>query len=232
MLTYCRHEGSTLKRDDKPIVDKLITQAELARRAGRSRAAVSKALLRSNLQLAKVGNKIDASHPEAIKFVERGIEADIKKNPHNHRDVVSPYTPTDEQIERTLSTLPADIRKLAHMPLNQLIEMFGTDKSMTEFLKAVKDIESIHKIRLETAEKESRLVTRRLVGLVFDMYDTMFKRLLSDGARTIARKCYAMAHAGQSELDLEEYVIGRLSKFIKNTKAKATKALRVPAVGE
>ena len=212
--------------------DNLVTKAELARMARRSKASVSNAVKRTDLALAMVGGKINARHPAAIDFVQRGVEQHKKNNPHEYPDDYDPYAPTDEQIQETISKLPQDIRDLLDLSLRQIIKMFGTDKSMTEFLRAVKDIEAIHKMRLDTAEKEGKLVSRRLVDLVFDMFDTMFKRLLSDGARTIAHKNYTMAMAGQSEQDLETFVNARLSKFIKATKTKAAKALRAPTVGE
>lgn len=208
------------------LMGNLITKAELARKAGRTPSAVSMALKRTALSKALVGTKIDVGHPEAVRFVQNGQSENREAYLREHGENPTPYAPTPEEIETTLAMLPPEIRNLVHMSLNDLIEMFGTSKAMVDFLNAVKILENIHGKRLESAEKEGRLVSRDLVEkYVIGPIDNAHKRLLTDGARTISKQVHTMALAGRSAEDCEKYVNGRLTSFIKNAKAKSSKAL-------
>jgi hypothetical protein len=191
----------------------LITKSELASGAQRSRAAVTIATKPGGaLHRAMVGKKVDASHPSVIEFIQRGRSDYEKKHPTQApRD----DRPTEDEVAETLAMLPDDIRELQDMSLRAIIDMFGTSKHMLDFLKAVKDIEAIHKTRLETAEKESKLISRDLVQLILDMFDIAFKRLLTDGCRTMARQSFSMVKSGSDADDVERYLNGKVSSFIK-----------------
>ncbi len=113
------------------------------------------------------------------------------------------------------------------MTLREIIEKFGTDPRFVDWLKAAKEIESIHEKRLKNAATEGKLVARELVEVgVFDPLDAMFRQLLTDGAKTIAARLAAMHSAGRDSKELEKFVADQMTSFIKPMKAKMARALR------
>ena len=51
-------------------------------------------------------------------------------------------------------------------------------------------------------------------------------KLLTDGAKTIARRGTAMHDAGRDMLEIEKFVADQITSFIRPVKAKVARALR------
>jgi len=123
--------------------------------------------------------------------------------------------------------IPEDIKNFADMTLRELIQRFGTDIAFLDWLKAVKQIEDINEKRLKNAQTRKELVNIRLVKTgVIEHFETMFNKLLTDGAKTIARRITSMHGAGRSVEDCEAFAADQVSSFIKPAKAKIARALR------
>ena len=123
--------------------------------------------------------------------------------------------------------IPDDINKFADMTLRELIQRFGTDIAFLDWLKATKSIEDINEKRLKNAQTRKELVNIKLVkNGVVEHFETMFNKLLTDGAKTIARRVTSMHGAGRSVEDCETFVADQVSSFIKPAKAKIARALR------
>ncbi|MCH9712721.1 MAG: hypothetical protein K0U20_08875, partial [Proteobacteria bacterium] len=123
--------------------------------------------------------------------------------------------------------IPEDIKNFADMTLRELIQRFGTDIAFLDWLKAVKAIEDINEKRLKNAQTRKDLVSIRLVKTgVIEHFETAFNKLLTDGAKTIARRVTSMNGAGRSVEDCEAFVADQVSSFIKPAKAKIARALR------
>jgi hypothetical protein len=210
----------------------LIRKSELAKRAGVTPGAVTRALKRNGLKRALVGKLVDSGHPEAVKYIQEGRRKNelgkkqgggVKEAPPR----IAHISPTNEQIEESLSMLPEDIRELQDLSLRDLLGMFGTVGEMGDFLKATKTMEDIQASKLKNADTEGHLVSRDLVQRgVLNQLDNMLKRLLTDGSRTIAKQVHTMALAQRSVEDCEAFVNERLSSFSRSTKARMVKALR------
>ena len=123
--------------------------------------------------------------------------------------------------------IPEDIQSLADMTLRELIEKFGTDIRFVDWLNATQKIEAINEKRLKNAATEGELVSRKLVrtGIV-EPIDACHIRLLTDGAKTIARRATAMHAAEKSLEEIEKFVKDQLTSFIRPVKAKVARALK------
>ena len=127
----------------------------------------------------------------------------------------------------TLHEIPDDILKFADMTLREIIQRFGTDTAFLDYLNAVKRIEDINEKRLKNAATRGDLINRKLIKVgVIDHFDQAFNQLLSDGAKTIARRVTAMYGAGRSVEDCEHLVADQISSFIRPAKAKISRTLR------
>ena len=194
----------------------LITRAEFARRAGRSPGAVTKAC-KKMLAPATVGKRIDVNHPAAIAYI---------KNCTGNTTTVNGWAAHNEA--KKLAALDAlKNEPFADMTLKQVVKKYGTEAAFSDWLKAIKLIEDISEKRLKNAETISGLVNVQLVkNGVVKPFDMMCDKLLTDGAKTIARRVTSMHGAGHSVEDCEHFVADQISTFIKRMKAESLKVLR------
>lgn len=126
-----------------------------------------------------------------------------------------------------LESLPKDIRELAHMTLHDLVEIFGTDLHFVDWLKATRELEVIHDKRLKNRKVEGTLVDRELVRQgVLNPVDAAHKKLLTDGARTLARRISTKALSGSSVEECEAHISEYISGFIKPLKREIARVLR------
>ena len=222
------------------MVKKLITKAEFARTAGVSGAAVTKAL-KKELGAALQGKRIDITHPAAIAYLNRLNDDKPKKAPSPpvqkkeksltgfnakkaNTKKAPPPAPPDESM---LLEIPEDIRVFADMTLRELVLKFGTDVRFVDWLRATKVIEDINEKRLKNAVSKGELVARQLVQVgVIEPINTAMEKLLSDGAKTIARRSVAMIGADRTVDDVESFIKEQISSFIRPMKSKIAKALK------
>lgn len=122
--------------------------------------------------------------------------------------------------------IPEDIREYSHMTLSELIQRFGTDIQFVDWLKATKQIEDIMTARLKNAATKKELVSRKMIQIgVLDQIENCHNKLLTDGAKTIARRVIAMREGGRRIEDCEVFASKQISSFIKPMKEKIAKAL-------
>lgn len=134
-----------------------------------------------------------------------------------------------EEIENggMIHEIPDDLDDFLDMTLRVIVTRYGTKTAFLDWLKATKSIEDINEKRLKNAQTRGELVNRSLVKLgVIEPFDTAFNKLLTDGAKTIARRVTAMSGAGRSVEDCEAFVADQISSFIKPAKAKIARALK------
>lgn len=142
--------------------------------------------------------------------------------------VVEPPPPVAvEPPADILIDVPADIQAFADMTLRELIEKFGTVSHFNDWLKATNEIEKINERRLKNAATEGVLVSRELIKSgVIDPFNAAHRRMLTDGAKTIAVRVDAMSRAGRSVADIEAFVSDQIGSFIRPVKACVARALR------
>jgi hypothetical protein len=131
--------------------------------------------------------------------------------------------PHDDQI----FAVPEDIQAFADMTLRELVEKFGTDIRFLDWLKATKSIEDINEKRLKNAETKGELVSRQLVRHgILDPIESAHVKLLTDGAKTIARRATAMHGSGRDMEDIEKFVADQITSFLRPMKAKIARTLK------
>ena len=123
--------------------------------------------------------------------------------------------------------VPEDLREYAHLTLTELIQEYGTDYRFVDWLKALKAIEDITTAKLKNAATKRELVSFNLVKVgVLEPVELAHIQLMTDGAKTIARRVYSMAESGRRVEDCEKFVSDQISSFIKPMKAKIVKAIK------
>jgi hypothetical protein len=122
--------------------------------------------------------------------------------------------------------LPENIQEYGDWTLNQIVSRFGTDAAFLDQLKATKTIEDIAEKRLKNAAFEGSLVSRDLVKRgIIEPFESAHTRLLTDGAKSIARRCMAMAKADEEVREIEKYVADAVGSFIRPAKAQIIRAM-------
>ena len=115
----------------------------------------------------------------------------------------------------------------ADMTLTEVVKIYGTDIAFLDWLKAMKEIENINEKRLKNTQTRKELVNIKLVkNGVVKPFTTMSDKLITDGAKTIARRVTSMHGAGRSVKDCEIFVADQISTFIKRMKLDSLRVLR------
>ena len=216
---------------------RLIKKTELAEQAGVSRAAVTKACAGA-LAAAVVGKLIDIDHPDAIAYIRskqvkktstptkkpRKAAAAPKKRPVKTVAAPEPHEAPDEGSHFSEDD---EIKDVLHLTLGEIVERHGTSGQFKTWVDAKKIIVDIQTRIVKLAQLEGTLVSRDLMKVgVIDPIDAAHRKLLTDGAKTIARRLTAMNSGGRSLEDCEAFVKDQMSSFIRPMKAKVARSLK------
>lgn len=231
-------------------MQKLEKRSVLATAAGVNPSTVTR-LLKGSLSAAVVGNRVDMNHPDVLGYLKDraagttkpGVKKAKKAPPPPAKIKPAPPPPARDDsdddgdtvetkinpaldVDGHIVEIPEDIQMYADMTLREIIKQFGTAQRFNDFLKAVKEIEMINERRLKNAEKQGQLVSRSLIKVgIIEPIDTAHNKLLTDGAKKIAVRCYAMAKSGKETEQLEMFVKETITSFIRPSKQKAVKTL-------
>ena len=157
------------------------------------------------------------------------IEAAVEKLQPHVRGTAAVKAAKKRQADQEdeIFEIPEDIQAFADMTLRELIEKFGTDTRFVDWLSATQKIEAINEKRLKNATTEGELVSRKLVRTgIIEPIDACHIKLLTDGAKTIARRATAMHSAERPLEDIEKFVADQITSFIRPVKAKVARALK------
>lgn len=207
-----------------------LTQADFSRRTGIAATTIWRATKKDLAPAVTEDGRIDPEHPVALAFAIKHsrLQTEYDAGARQRPGMASVFRGPDPDAEDVLAAMPENIREVAHWPLIDVIKTFGTADAMKDFLEAIKSIEVIIQKRLANAKEEGDLVSRELVMRgVIEPFNSVHTRLMTDGARVIARQCFAMAAAGKTEKEGEKYVSERISAFIRAAKARAEKAVGI-----
>ena len=131
------------------------------------------------------------------------------------------------ESDETAEEVPENIAEYADMTLRQIIQKFGTDVRFVDWLKAVKAIEDIQEKRLKNEQAQGNLVNRDLIRTgIIEPLNTAHVKMMTDGAKAISVRVPAMAAAGEETVDIERYISGVISSFIKPVAAKVERAIK------
>lgn len=221
----------------------LISQKAMAELAGVTRGAVCIASKPGKqLHPAMVRGKVNQLHPSAVAYIQNmstqrknrtykvdpGDKAASGKTGSAAKAArVKASPPPAAPDMDAMDLLAVDIRALADKSLRELVGVFGTDIRFLDWLKALHEIEKVYDRRIKSAKAEGVLISRELVAdYILDPINTLFERLMTDGAKTMAAEMYAMAEAKRTEKEFEEYVVDFIGSFVRALKPKLARALR------
>ena len=123
--------------------------------------------------------------------------------------------------------IPEDVGAFIDWTIGDILKRFGTDTAFCDYLKATQIIEAINEKRIKNAVSRGELVSRQLMKVgVIEPIDAAHIRLLTDGAKTIARRTTAMHGAGKPLEEIEDFVKDQLSSFIRPVKARVVRAMK------
>src|SRR6478735_5330552 len=193
----------------------LISKADLAKKAGKSRATIGKLCL-GRLKPAVVNGKVDAGHPAVVQYLsERGVD---------------PTVPAPRKAQRRKTEGHADdgtpeaMASLTQLTLAELERKFGGNEEFAVWLKELKLVEDIRAKRLENEETEGSLIRRDLVEThLLGLIEEQHQRLLHDLPKTLARTLHAHATAGIALEQSEREIRQTLGKTLDATKSKVTR---------
>lgn len=225
---------------------KLVSRADLARLGKVSKAAITKAL-KGKLAPARVGDRVNAAHPVVRAWLAaRGINgagsdgaptetpkpkrkapaAPTKVAPAVEKDGVAP---TAERPQLPAEEPPPPLAEVDAFlaVLGPLAQKFSTSRSFKDWLSGLEGLERYRKQRLDNDERRGRVVSRELVeGQVFGFLDAIFKRLLNDTPRTLAREISALLKSGAPVEDVERAIRENITSQLEPVKAHVVQALR------
>ena len=207
--------------------------------AGVSNAAVTRATKTGILKDATYKGKIDINHPSAREYIHRAEQKKGQLAPV--RRAATRSAPSGQAAKRlkrvtadtpdlpaeTVAVLAKDIAALAHMPLIDLVTIFGSDLRFKDWLDALKKIEEIHDKRIKNAKATGDLVARDLIAKgIIDPFDRAHRLILTDGARTISQRLQAKFKAGITAPEAETFVRDTISKILQPAKKQISDTLR------
>jgi hypothetical protein len=197
--------------------------------AGVSPAAITKAC-RKELKPAAVGDLVDLDHDATRAYLARhagdsddGVTALPELPPGDDHD--SDGAPPGRYVPRLDETGFSE--ELADLTLREIVDKFGTVRAYQKILEAHVKKEQALKNRIANALKLGELIARELVEQhVLAFIDAVFKRLLSDSPKTVAKRCYELAQSGAPVEEAERFVRDNLSGQLAPMKATAERVLR------
>jgi hypothetical protein len=148
-----------------------------------------------------------------------------KKQPPEPPAPPPPPPPSAEEMHQIID-IPENMNDMLDLSLREVIEKFGTDARLVDFLNAVQKIENINEKRLKNAKIEGELVNRQLVAKIIDIFNSANLKILKDGSKSIAAGVISKHSAGANQVECEAFASDIMSSFIKPAKERAVVALR------
>jgi hypothetical protein len=223
-------------------MEKLISKASFSRLCGVQPSSVS-AACRKFPPEAIVGGRVDLNNASVIEYV---IKHTGKPPPENHKDISdgtrkilvgsaarnerkkkAAMNAMEKVIADVSDTDPEDISDYNDWPLSKVIAKYGSDAQFCDWLRAVKLIEDISEKRIKNATMEGKLVSRELVlrGII-DPMNSVFTKILTDGAKTATRRMMAMRDVGADFEEIESYLADQMSSLIRPAQDKIKRSIK------
>ena len=167
-----------------------------------------------------------ADKPEPAPVIPKREK--IKPPPPPDPEILRPKPPEGPSADEMHSTvdIPENMSHMLELPLREVIEKFGTDARLVDWLNAVKKIEDINEKRLKNAKIEAELVNRHLVAKIIDIFNSANMKILKDGSKSIAAGIISKHLEGSNQAECEAHASDIMSSFIKPAKERAITALK------
>ena len=121
----------------------------------------------------------------------------------------------------------ADITKCMQLTVREVFQNFGNQAQFSDWVKTTKEIEVTHLKRLDSAVKEGKLISKKLVKDKFiDPVENCHIKLLNDASKRIARRAEAMIKSGKSSFELQKFIQREIGSYIRMAKNSIRNGLR------
>lgn len=122
--------------------------------------------------------------------------------------------------------IPENIRKYLKYTVEDVINEFGTETALNDFLLSIKRIKDIYKTDIANEKASGELVHRSLIKVgIIDPINTAHTRLLTDGSKTIAKRVKAKLDGGANIYEVEKFISEQITSYIKPMKQSIKRAL-------
>lgn len=226
---------------------KLISKAELARVAGVSRTATTKASATGGpLADAVEGKKINIDHPTAIEWLAAknvnaaDVVAPVKKTttprkvrvakkktavkkkakPRAIEKEKKPATPTEPK-QAPITVGGYEIDGLEDLTLREIVMRYGSIDGFKRYVDSLKSISDFNMRDMKMKTHRGELVSRDMVSnTLFPLVDVAYQRLVSDVPAATIQQIIARVESGGDDvvIDCEKIMRDAVSRVLKNTK--------------
>lgn len=210
---------------------KAIARRELARLAGVAQSTVTKAAAPGGPIADAVlthGRGLDLDHPSVQSWLrKRDVDP---TSPAVRGEPVQPTT--TQKATRSPESDPAGfghltLEQVAKMPIVELLQRFGHIDDLKGWLDAAKKAADTYAVDLKNLEARGKVIDRDMVRThVFGAMEGSHVKLLGDTPKSITRRVYEMAGAGEDIEKAERVVRELISSQLKPAMQAAKKAVR------
>ncbi len=175
---------------------------------------------KSNVTKLCVGELKKATSKAGINLNSKCVVDYLKRRSERQRKTQS----TPEHIGK----LPDEFKDYADLTVREVVKQYGSELMFKEFLSAMDKIAGLKLKEMNLAERTGELIERSIVSnIVFDGFETLHLRLLSESSKTISRKLGSMIKSGAEPEQCEKEVKRIISKLLKLTKRGMVKGLKL-----
>ncbi len=206
----------------------LISKAELSRRAGVSRMAVTKATAEGGrLADAMSGGKVDASHALVVEWLTthsgkppKSASAPKKRRRKAKTDDPPPATDLPTQIGNI------DTSELEGLTLREIVMRYGTIDGFKRFVETLKQIGDYKLKELNMQTKRGDLIQRdKVAGSVFPVIEVAFGRLVNDVPVALVPELIARVESGGDDTaeDVRRLIHDANARVLKSAKSSLSR---------
>lgn len=190
---------------------RLVSKKEFAALAGVSQPAITKAC-RRQLRSAMVRDRIDLDAPVVAEYLARhGLT--VPQPPPEPPEPLEP--PPPGRAGPPDDDVPADIAFYRQLPFGEVMERFGTDRAMRDWLLALKELETVREKRFRVQAARGELISRDLVRThIVGALDACNRHLLNEGAQAIVARLFDLALSGSTREAGEEAICDIISQHL------------------
>ena len=217
----------------------LSTQLNLARIAGVNKQLVQYQCSKGDLREAMVGptakRKPDINHPAVHAWLEsHGVDpasvpeiaAAAARDGDRMGDPAALPTAGAQRRDRVIHG-PRDIEEILDWTFRRITDEFQSLEGFANWMTLRRQAADTKRLELANSEKSGRLIDREYVAThVFGALDATQRRMITDAARTLTHRTYAMAAAGKPVEEALRANQEILSSHLKPLKATAARQLR------
>jgi len=211
----------------------VITRAEIARLAGVSGPALSKAS-RGRLKDAMVGKKMDAEHPLVVAYIDEKRSQQEDGTLENYRDAAKTRDAAKRKKGKPSVSVPEpmptdEIQDLEQLTVQQVVARYGSSAKFKTYVDALKSLADYKNKELLTRTRRMELIEKATTAsTLFSIVDLAFRRLVTDIPDGMVQQVIARVQSGGGHLekDVRALIQEPISKVLKDAKTEITKKLK------